>query len=77
MLIADRVISAMEGILHMAKNGVEPLEHFAIGILAPIVRDDRLLAALGLGNSGKTMQAITDQRKTSRMHCRRFMRTSF
>lgn len=54
----------MEGILHMAKNGVEPLEHFAIGILAPIVReivrDNRLVAALGLGNSEKTMQATRD-----------------
>lgn len=35
MLVADDVIGAMQGILHLAENGVEQLERFAVVILAP------------------------------------------
>jgi len=35
----------MQGILHLAENGVEPLEHLAVAILAPSMGDDPLMVA--------------------------------
>jgi hypothetical protein len=45
---------------HITENGVEPLEYFAVVMFAFIVRDDRLMIAVSLGDSGKTIQAIGD-----------------
>ena len=61
----DGVISAMQGVLHIAENGVEPLEHVAVVIRACIVGDDRCMIAVRLSDSGKTIQA-TGNDKTSR-----------
>ena len=55
----DGMIGATQGILHVAENSLEPLEHFAVVICALIARND-VMIAVRLGDSGKTVQAISD-----------------
>ena len=57
---ADSMMSAVHRIFHVANNSVEPLEHFATVVLPPDRGDNRLMLALVLCDSGKTIQAIRD-----------------
>ena len=57
---ADSVMSAVHRIFHVANNSVEPLEHLAVVIFPSDRGDNRLMFALVLCDSGKTIQAIRD-----------------
>jgi hypothetical protein len=57
---AESVMSAVHSIFHVADNSVEPLEHFAVVIFPSDRGDNRLMLALVLCDSGKTIQAIRD-----------------
>jgi len=43
---ADCMMSTVEGIFHVANNSIEPLKDFAIVVLSPGRRDNRLMLAL-------------------------------
>jgi hypothetical protein len=58
MPAADCVIRAPQGILHVADDRVEPYEPLARVILGIMAHDDRLMLAFGIGNAGKTVQAV-------------------
>ena len=54
------MVSAAKGIFYIADHRIEPLEHLGIIVPATPRGDDRFMAAWSLGDSGKVVQAITD-----------------
>src|SRR6266478_5306727 len=60
MLVADGAVSAGDGALDVAEGGVDPLERRVPDGLAAGPGDDWPMDAAGVGDSGETTQAITD-----------------
>ena len=60
MQVADGMVGAVQGVLHVADHGVEPLEHHLVVIPAILVGDDRFVPALAVGDSEKATQAVRD-----------------
>ena len=60
MQVADGMVGAVQGVLHVADHGVGPLEHHLVVIPTVLVGDDRFAPALVVGDGGKATQAVRD-----------------
>ena len=60
MPAADGMMGTVQGILHVANNSVEPLEHFTVVVLPSGRGDNRLMLALVSCDCGETIQAVRD-----------------
>ena len=60
MQVADGMVGAVQGVLHVAEHGVEPLEHHLVVISTVLVGDDRFVLALVVGDGGEATQAVGD-----------------
>jgi len=70
MPAADGMLGALQGILHVANNSVDPLEHFAVVVLPSGRGDNRLMVTLVSGDCGETIQTIGDHMAFKlEMHC--------
>src|SRR5712692_6927024 len=60
MLVTDGPVSASDGALDVAEDGIDPLERGGQGGLAAGSGDDRLMDAPGVADTRETAQAVTD-----------------
>ena len=60
MQVADGMVGAVQGVLHVADHGVGPLEHHLVVIPAILVGDDRFVPTLVVGDGGKAAQPVGD-----------------
>ena len=60
MQVADGMVGAVQGVLHVADHGVGPLEHHLVVIPTVLVGDDRFAPALAVDDGGEAAQPVGD-----------------